>query len=76
MTCKHTLEIECEQIDHIVCSELKNNLESTLQYIEDVKATGKGFVYSLDAKEDVEQLEVLSYALAIVINYYGGFNAY
>jgi sugar/nucleoside kinase (ribokinase family) len=72
---KHTIEVEWEQVESIICSELQWDLEVTLKSIEDVKALGKGFVYDLDPKEDLEQLEAIAYALAIVIKHYGGFNA-
>lgn len=75
MSIKHTLEVEWEQVEHIICAELTWDLNSVLQSIEHVKETGKGFVYSLDAKEDLEELEVVAYALAIVLKHYGGFNA-
>jgi hypothetical protein len=72
---KHTIEVEWEQVENIICTELKQDLDYTLEAMEQVKNTGKGFVYSLDAKEDLEQLEAMSYALAMVIKHYGGFNA-
>ena len=72
---KHTIEVPWDQVEHIIANELKFDLESTLQAIEDVKATGKGFVYDFDPKEDLEQLEAMSMALVMVINHYGGFDA-
>ena len=72
---KHTIEVTWDQVEHIIANELKFDLEYTLEAIKDVKATGKGFVYSFDPKEDLEQLEAMSLAFAMVINYYGGFNA-
>ena len=72
---KHTLEVEWEQVEGIICEELKWDLKSVLESIEHVKETGKGFVYSLDAKEDLEELETVAYALAIVLKHYGGFDA-
>jgi sugar/nucleoside kinase (ribokinase family) len=72
---KHTIEVTWDQVEHIITSELKFDLETTLDAIEDVKAKGKGFVYSLDAKEDLEQLEAMSLALVMVIKHYGGFDA-
>ncbi len=72
---KHTIEVEWEQVENIILEELKWDLQTTLDAIEDVKATGKGFVYDLDPKEDLEQLEAMSLALVMVIKLYGGFNA-
>lgn len=72
---KHTMEVEWEQVEKIIVAELKFDLETTLAAIEDVKATGKGYVYDFDPKEDLEQLEAMSLALAMVIKHYGGFNA-
>jgi sugar/nucleoside kinase (ribokinase family) len=72
---KHTIEVTWDQVEHIIASELKFDLETTLDAIEKVKAKGKGFVYSLDAKEDLEQLEAMSLALVMVIKHYGGFDA-
>jgi sugar/nucleoside kinase (ribokinase family) len=72
---KHTIEVTWDQVEHIIASELKFDLETTLDAIEEVKAKGKGFVYSLDAKEDLEQLEAMSLALVMVIKHYGGFDA-
>ena len=72
---KHTIEVEWEQVENIIRDELKWDLQTTLEAIEDVKATGKGFVYDLDPKEDLEQLEAMSLALVMVIKLYGGFNA-
>lgn len=72
---KHTIEVTWNQVEHVIVSELKYDLETTLAAIEDVKAKGKGFVYDLDPKEDLEQLEAMSLALAMVIKHYGGFDA-
>ena len=72
---KHTIEVEWEQVENIILEELKWDLQTTLDAIEDVKATGKGFVYDLDPKEDLEQLEAMSLALVMVIKLYGGFDA-
>lgn len=72
---KHTIEVEWEQVENIIRDELRWDLQTTLEAIEDVKATGKGFVYDLDPKEDLEQLEAMSLALVMVIKLYGGFNA-
>ena len=72
---KHTIEVTWDQVEEIICTELKQDLTYTLEAMEQVKRTGFGFVYSLDAKEDLEQLEAMSYALAMVIKHYGGFNA-
>ena len=72
---KHTIEVNWDQVEDIICNELKQDLIYTLEAMEQVKRTGKGFVYDLDAKEDLEQLEAMSYALAMVIKHYGGFNA-
>ena len=72
---KHTIEVEWEQVEKIVLEELQWDLQTTLDAIEQVKATGKGFVYDLDPKEDLEQLEAMSLALVMVVKLYGGFNA-
>ena len=71
---KHNIEVTWDQVEHIIANELKFDLESTLEAIEQVKATGKGFVYDLDPKEDLEQLEAMSLALVMVIKHYGGFD--
>lgn len=72
---KHTIEVEWEQVENIILEELQWDLQTTLDAIEQVKATDKGFVYDLDPKEDLEQLEAMSLALVMVIKLYGGFNA-
>ena len=71
---KHTIEVTWDQVEHIIANELKFDLETTLDAIEQVKSTGKGFVYDLDPKEDLEQLEAMSLALVMVIKHYGGFD--
>ena len=71
---KHTIEVEWEQVEKIILEELQWDLQTTLDAIEQVKATGKGFVYDLDPKEDLEQLEAMSLALVMVIKHYGGFD--
>ena len=72
---KHTIEVTWDQVEHIIANELKFDLETTLDAIEQVKSTGKGFVYDLDPKEDLEQLEAMSLALVMVVKLYGGFYA-
>ena len=72
---KHTIEVEWEQVENIIRDELRWDLQTTLDAIEQVKATGKGFMYDLDPKEDLEQLEAMSLALVMVIKLYGGFDA-
>ena len=71
---KHTIDVEWEQVEQIIREELRWDLQTTLDAIEQVKSTGKGFVYDLDPKEDLEQLEAMSLALVMVIRHYGGFN--
>ncbi len=72
---KHTIEVEWEQVENLILEELQWDLQTTLDAIEQVKATGKGFVYDLDPKEDLEQLEAMSLALVMVVKLYGGFDA-
>jgi len=70
---EHTIKVEWQQLERIIVDELRWDLENTLEAIENIKMTGKGFCTSLDPAEDIENLEALSFALAIVLKHYGGF---
>ena len=70
MKCK--IDLEWEQIESIMETELADALKYTLQDLEKVMKTGKGFVYSFDKDEDIEELTTRAAALAVVLSYYGG----
>ena len=69
---KHTIDLEWEQLESIMRKELANDLTFTLEDLEKVMKTGKGFVYSFDKDEDIEELTIRAAALAVVLSYYGG----
>ena len=73
MIAYYQMDVHWEQVQHSMQAELKRDLAFTLNDMEKVKETGKGFVYSLDAEEDLAELEIRAMALAIVADYYGGF---
>lgn len=73
MIADYQMDVHWEQIQHILQAELKRDLAFTLNDIEKVEKTGKGFVYSLDAEEDLIELNIRAMALAVVVHYYGGF---
>lgn len=70
MKCK--IDLEWEQIESIMETELADALKYTLQDLEKVMETGKGFVYSFDKDEDIEELTIRAAALAVVLSFYGG----
>lgn len=70
MKCK--IDLEWEQIESIMRTELADALKYTLSDIEAVKRSKQGFVYSFDMDEDIEQLTIRAAALAVVLSYYGG----
>ena len=71
---KHTIDVQWEQIEAIIAKELDWDLKKTLDDMETVKKTKKGFVYSHDMDEDLEELTIRAGALAVVLSYYGGCN--
>jgi hypothetical protein len=73
---KHTIEVEWGQIESIIVKELTRDLHYTLEDLENVKQTGKGYVYSMDKDEDIEELTIRAGALAVVIGFYGGKNEF
>ena len=73
MIADYQMDVHWEQVQHMLQAELKRDLAFTLNDIEKVESTGKGFVYSFDAEEDLAELNIRAMALAIVVDYYGGF---
>ena len=63
-----------DQVQDIVKKELAHDFKSVLNDIELVKATNKGFAFSLDPEEDKEELTMIAMALMVVLDYYGGFD--
>jgi hypothetical protein len=68
----HTINLEWEQLESIMRKEIANDLKYTLEDLDRVMKTGKGFVYSFDKDEDIEELTTRAAALAVVLSYYGG----
>lgn len=67
---KYQVEISDEDMSRIVYEELKWLLETMQQDLARVQASGAGYVFSRDAKDDAEKISQHIAALKTVVEYY------
>jgi hypothetical protein len=66
MTGKHTFELEYEQVDKIVCAELKESYSAFLP--ENRPSCG---MYHSDREEDLKEMKKMRKAFKRVLDWYG-----
>lgn len=69
----HTFTLESEQVDKIIISELKDNIDSLVNNLkQDVDDENYLGVFSNNRKEDAVEIQKHIDALELIIKYYGG----
>jgi len=74
MSRKVIVELDWDEVDKIVVSELKDNLEGFIKSLEEVKATGSGYVFTTDLEQDIKELEKHIDACKLMIAYHTPFS--
>ena len=67
----YKISVNWEEIESIIKQELLKDYKYCLHDLASIKSSGKGFVYSKDAKEDEKRVKELADNLAGVLKYYG-----
>lgn len=68
----YTLKVDWPEVEGILLQVLKEDLDGLRRDWENVYKTQKGFVFSHNAAEDLEQISELISAYKKVIRYHGG----
>jgi len=66
----YTINLSEDFVDNIIVQCLYEQKEQLKQDLKKVLDTGKGFVFSLDADEDVVEISNLVNAMNVVIKYF------
>lgn len=69
----HTFTLEPEQVDNIVISELKDNIDSLVNCLkQDVDDEDYLGMFSNNREEDAVEIQKYIDALKLIVKYYGG----
>lgn len=70
----YTLTVEPEQVDAIIISELKSNIDSLERNLESTQDADEDYlgVFDNDPKKDADMIVQHIEALKMIIEYYGG----
>lgn len=69
----HTFTLEPEQVDNIIISELKDNIDSLVNNLkQDVADEDYLGVFSNNREEDAVEIQKYINALELIVKYYGG----
>lgn len=69
----HTFTLEPEQVDNIIISELKDNIDSLVNILkQDVPDEDYLGMFSNNREEDVVEIQKYINALELIVKYYGG----
>lgn len=69
----HTFTLEPEQVDNIIISELKDNIDSLVNVLkQDVSDEDYLGMFSNNREEDAVEIQKYIDALKLIVKYYGG----
>lgn len=68
----YTLKVDWDALQDAIVSALKQDLSYLKKDLAKVKKTKKGYVWSLDYKEDIAEINKHIAAYNLLIKYYGG----
>lgn len=68
----YTLKVDWDALQDAIVSALKQDLSYLKKDLAKVKKTKQGYVWSLDYKEDIAEINKHIEAYNLLIKYYGG----
>lgn len=64
------IELDLEMADKLVCEVIRDHRSYMLDYLQKVRDTGKGNVFSTDAYEDIAEIQAHLAAFTKILKYF------